>query len=136
VLINQIPALTTVKADKQTIYAGGDRLEADMQAIYEKILRVAKDKRVTYYSDIAPLAGLNMSSEIDRIKMGQILDEISRSENLAGRPLLAAVVILKKRENIPGEGFFTFAKNLGLYNGGDDLQYWAQELDRVHRYWS
>jgi hypothetical protein len=107
-----------------------------MQAIYEKILRVAKDKRVTYYSDIAPLAGLNMSSEIDRIKMGQILDEISRSENLAGRPLLAAVVILKKRENIPGEGFFTFAKNLGLYNGGDDLQYWAQELDRVHRYWS
>ena len=37
---------------------------------------------------------------------------------------------------MPGEGFFTFARNLRLYTGRDDLAYWVEELRRVHAYWS
>lgn len=110
-------------------------MEAGLDAIYEELLNVAKGRRVTYYSDIAPLAGLDMNSEVDRIRIAQILGEISKEERRAGRPLLSAVVVLKD-QNVPGRGFFDLASSLGLYDGRDDVSYWTQELRSVHQYWS
>ena len=103
------------------------------QKIYAEILRVAKNKGMTFYSDIAPLAGLNMGMASDRSRIANILDSISTAEHRSGRPLLSAVVILKE-ENIPGQGFFSLAKRLGLYDGSDDTQYWTEEVRRVHDY--
>ena len=108
---------------------------AGLHAVYEELIKVAQSGSTTYYSEIAPLAGLDMSSEVDRFRIAQILGEISEDEHRDGRPLLSAVVILKG-ENRPGEGFFGLAGNLGLYDGGDADQYWAQELGHVHRFWS
>ena len=75
------------------------------EAIYKELIRVAKRKGTTYYSDIAPLAGLDMSLEADRISIAQILDTVSTSEHESRRPLLSAVVIGKGAEQ-PGKGFF------------------------------
>ena len=105
------------------------------QAIHEELLRVARSGQVVNYSDVAPLAGLNMDSPQDRNQIADILDDISRAEHDAGKPLLSAVVI-RRDKNMPGTGFFTLAKRLGLHRGGDDLQYWLEELRRVHDYWS
>ena len=105
------------------------------QAIYEELLRVARSGQVVNYSDVAPLAGLNMDSPQDRNQIADILDAISRAEHDAGKPLLSAVVI-RRDKNMPGTGFFTLAKRLGLHRRGDDLQYWLEELRRVHDYWS
>ena len=102
----------------------------DTQAVYEEILRVARSRGITYYSDVAPLAGLNMDSPADRNHISRILGDISTTEHQGGRPLLSAVVILRD-ENRPGRGFFSLAQELGLYDG-DDVQYWTQELQRVH----
>ena len=110
-------------------------MNAGTQAIYDKIREVAKGKGITYYSDIAPLAGLSMDSPGDRARISQILDEISRLEHSANRPLLSAVVI-RKEENSPGQGFFGLARDLGLHHGDDDLAFGVQELQRVHDCWS
>ena len=49
--------------------------------------------------------------------------------------MLSAIVI-SKAENIPGPGFFTLAKELGLYASGNREPFWDLELKRVHEYWA
>lgn len=117
------------------IFVGKSMMDAATQAIYQEILRVARSGGITTYADIAPLAELDMSLLHHRTRIGSILGEISRAEHRAGRPMLSAVVILADR-NRPGQGFFRLAKTLGLHTGGDELQFWVQELQRVHDYWS
>ena len=111
---------------------------AERQAIHERLIEVAQgaqEKGYVYYSDVAPMAGLNMDSPGDRNEIAAILDGISQAEHDAGRPLLSAVVI-RRDENMPGTGFFTLARALGLHTEGDNLDFWLAELRRVHDYWS
>ena len=90
------------------------------QAIHEELLRVARSQRVVNYSDVAPLAGLNMDSPEDRNRIADILDVISQAEHRAGKPLLSAVVI-RRDKNMPGAGFFNLARRLGLHGSGNDF---------------
>ena len=108
---------------------------AETQAIREELLRVAKNGSYINYSDIAPLAGLNMELAHDRNQIADILDGISQAEHEAGRPLLSAVVI-RRDMNMPGHGFFALARRLGLHRQGDNLEYWLAELRRAHDYWA
>ena len=110
-------------------------MDAKIEIIYQAIKQVAKNEVTTYYSDIAPLVGLDMSYEPDRNIMSNILDKISKNEHENGKPLLSAVVILRDK-NIPGDGFFGMAQEVGVYNGGDKDQFWASELWRVYNYWA
>ena len=75
-------------------------MDSGTEAIYQELLLVAKGSNLTNYSDIAPLAGLDMGLPPDRNSMASILDEISRSEHENGRPLLSAVVVLKGRTSL------------------------------------
>ena len=110
-------------------------MEAETQVIRQKLLAIAATSGITHYSDIAPLAGLSMGSEVGRIRIAQILDNISSAEYEAGRPLLSAIVVLKD-EYRPGDGFFKLAERLGLYHGGDRDEYWVKELQRVRDCWA
>ena len=105
------------------------------QAIYEKLLSVAKTKDITTYGQIAPLAGLDMESPADRDEIGRLLGEISTFEHQHNRPMLSAVVV-HKDDKTPGHGFFELARSLGLYVGGDDDAFFVRELRRAHDYWS
>ena len=103
-------------------------------AIYEQIKAIARSKSTTYYSDIAPLANLDMSSAHDRDQMAHILGEISSREHEQGRPMLS-VVVISIDGNKPGVGFFVLAVDLGLYDGNDDDPFWFEELNRVWEQW-
>lgn len=105
------------------------------EQIYEKLREVARAKTVTYYSDIAPLAGLDMNLPSDRNAIGKILDDINRRELEFGRPMLSAVVVHKEGLK-PGQGFFTLARELGLFIGSDRDKFYIKELRRVHDYWA
>ena len=105
------------------------------EQIYEKLKEVARASTVIYYSDIAPLAGLDMSSPNDRYEIGTILDDINRHEHELGRPMLSAVVV-HKESLMPGQGFFTLARALGLFVGNDRDKFYIQELRKVHDYWT
>lgn len=108
------------------------------QRIYERLIQVARDETTIPYRDVAPLADLDMSRADHRNQMAAILDEISRAEHEAGRPLLSAVVVHAEGDEtagIPGQGFFTMARSLGLYDGRDRVTFFARELTRVHDEW-
>ena len=97
--------------DHSSIEDAGISVNTGTQAIYEEILKVAKRKSTVYYSDVAPLAGLDLDLLVHRIRIAQILDGISTSEHEAERPLLSAVVV-GKGTGRPGKGFFDLARRL------------------------
>ena len=107
-------------------------------AIYEELKRVARSQKTTTYGQIAHLADLDMGRADHRAKMSAILDEISRHEHSLGRPLLSAVVVQSDgagNGTIPGPGFFTMAKDVGLQGKLDNVTFFARELTRVHEVW-
>ena len=107
------------------------------QEIYERLKDVARNGELITYSEITPLADLNMEFQADRTRMGELLGEISTYEYEQGRPMLSAIVVLAG-VGYPGEGFFNLARYLGLYSGhGEfaDLEFFVQEVKKVHSYW-
>lgn len=102
--------------------------------VLQELERLARNRGYSNYTDVGRLIGLDMNQPADRNRLSKILDDIAIAEHNEGRPLLPAVVI-SRDQNIPGEGFFELARQLGLYGGGDDLMYWINELRRVHEHW-
>jgi len=61
----------------------------------------------------------------------RLLCQISRTTYAEKQVLLSAVVVLKK-ERIPGEGFFLFARDdLGL-EIDDEIEFWQQQRDAAY----
>jgi hypothetical protein len=103
------------------------------EELKDLLVEAAKNERPVYYQDIAPIFGFNYDRDHARAEVGRILDEVNREEVEAGRPLLSAVVVHKGDDEMPGDGFFKLAKELGRYRGGDKKIYWAMELKQVYR---
>lgn len=110
--------------------AAGEDAGGAYAMVDEELKKIAKAGKTAYYSDIAPLAGLAPDSKEFRI----ILTGISRDEHKAGRPLLS-VVVVGTDKGIPGPGFFTLAKELGLMQGEDQKAFFEEELKKVHEQW-
>jgi len=107
------------------------------QAVHQRLNSIARKQSTTSYSEIAPLAQLEMDNPHHRELMRQMLYEINRHEHGVGHPLLSAVVIYMDG-NGPGRGFFTCAQELGLYKGRNDAEeeaFWVSELSRVYEFW-
>jgi hypothetical protein len=102
--------------------------------IYERLKDIARAGNTAFYQPIGQLVGLDMNIEADRDALSAMLDEINQHEHARDAPLLSSVVILATK-NLPGYGYFTCAKKLGVYAGNDDLKFWLEELRRVHDYW-
>jgi len=105
--------------------------------IYERLKQVARNGGIVPYSEIAPMAGLDISNPADRNQLSEILFDISMAEYEKGQPLLSAVVTFKDIP-YPGRGFFDMARQFRLYNGRsemDELEFFTKEVKRVHEYW-
>jgi hypothetical protein len=93
------------------------------------------------YTDVGALRGLDMSVDEDRDALSAILDEISRTEHQAGRPLLSALVVHGSRgkpSGFPGEGFFKMARQVGRYHGRgylEDAAFYVDEVTSLFAYW-
>jgi hypothetical protein len=105
--------------------------------IYLYLQQVAQEQRTVPYIEIAQMAGLNMSRDEDRGRLGYILGDISTYEHEHGRPMLSVVTVFSN-EGYPSEGFFKLARELGRYRGKnqmDELEFFAKELKAAHTYW-
>lgn len=71
--------------------------------VYEALKRLAASQALTTYSEIAPLAKLDMDSPVDRDAMRNVLGRISTYEHRHGRPMLSAIVV-HKQDKHPGRG--------------------------------
>ncbi len=105
-----------------------------IQIIYERLVEKARSQNSTTYSEVGELVGLDMSTEVGRIRIAQILDDINWYESKENRPMLSSVVILKN-DNKPGAGYFECARELRKYQGNDDLAFYSHELDEVYNQW-
>lgn len=110
------------------------------KGIYNRLLEHARAGRLTTYSDIAPLAELSMSNDVDRDRISELLGEILRHEVAHGRPFLTAIVVHRGNDNSPGEGFFAIASELGPFTASRDalarLEFWVRQVQEVNAYWA
>ena len=104
--------------------------------LYNQLQKAASTEGTVFYSDLALTLGLNMQSPEDRNRMSFLLDEISIYEHSHGRPLLSVVVVHKDDDRMPGQGFFSMAKRVGLFQTNDRIAFFSEELRRVYNHWS
>lgn len=120
---------------------------SDIAAIYEVLKDVARRGGETAeglitYKELTRRVGLPLNHEGDVSRISKLLGEISSSEHAQKRPLITAVVVQGEwagNPQMPGEGFFNLARELGLYAGKtdlDDVEFFAKELQRVYSFWS
>lgn len=105
------------------------------QAVYDKLVAVARQRSLVTYTELARVADLDVSADGGIKQLGSILDEIATYEIRAGRPLLPIVVIRADR-GAPSKGLFDFARKHGLLKDKDELGYFAKELGRVYDSWA
>lgn len=110
-------------------------MEEKTRVIHDFLIQVARTGGLTTYTDAGAVAGLDMASEIDRIHIAQILDDINTDENSQGGPMISALVIYKDKGR-PGPGFFTCARGLGRLTDSDEDGFWAREVTSVHHWWA
>jgi hypothetical protein len=104
------------------------------QAVYDKLIQVARARKTIPYGELARIADLLVESRDEIIILGLILDTIADQEVAAGRPLLP-VVVVSEASNMPGGGLFKYAKRKKLQKG-DDLTFFTTELKRVYDHWA
>ena len=108
-------------------------------AIYNRLLYLARQRKLNTYGEVAPLAGLSMDNIGDRTEISRLLHEIICHEAGEQRPLLTALVVLSGERN-PGIGFYNASTELGRYGGSNDelirLEFWSNEVNRVYDYWA
>jgi hypothetical protein len=107
------------------------------EAIYYKLVEVARAEGLISYGEVADLAGLDMGNPADRTEISWLLDEINKHEAQYERPMLSAVVV-RADTQMPGQGFFVCARDIGRLPASDsieELAFWAKEVKVVHSYW-
>ncbi len=108
-----------------------DTLEGAKAKMREAMVAAARRNGTISHSGLAERIGFPLHHRSPHFH--SLLDQISRDEHEAGRGMLSAAVA-RKRDNIPGDGFFKLAKSLG-HQFDDGRAFWNQELKRVHRAW-
>jgi len=107
--------------------------------LYDKLVQLAKNRKLAAYSEIAPLIGLDMSKEVDRNEIARRLGDIVFYEHEQGRPMLTALVVHLGNDNNPGEGFFSAAEKIGQFKASRNpikrLTFWSNQVTLVHNHW-
>ncbi|HWP91546.1 MAG TPA: hypothetical protein VNN20_05050 [Thermodesulfobacteriota bacterium] len=88
----------------------------------------ARKRQLITYSELAEKL-THVTIEPPYHPLYWMLGEISTTEHNAGRPLLSAIVV-RRDDNMPGNGFFELADELG-YDISDDTLFWADQLKKV-----
>lgn len=101
------------------------------QVIYQKLMEVAQTKTIITYRELGAIIGLGGHDP----RLWRMLDDINRYEHQQSHPMLSAVVNIQEK-NAPGEGFFKLARDLGVYQGSNEDEFFGKELCKVHNYWS
>ena len=91
-----------------------------------KLIEYAKQEELVSFGEVGDWVGV-----IARDVARQLLNPINEAEHSAGRPLLSSIVV-NKRTQRPGCGFFIQARQLGVADRFDsDEDFWKREAQRV-----
>jgi hypothetical protein len=95
-----------------------DRERLDLKLELRRVLtEAARDRRTCRYAELAEAAGVPQPHSIH--KTAELLEEIAREDDAAGRPLLSALAVSRRDGQMPAPGFFSLLEELGRYTGPD-----------------
>ena len=99
--------------------------------VRDKLIEVARNRGLTTYGELKPIA------KLPAVSIGpRVLDGISRAEAREGRPMLSAVVV-NQDTGRPGDGFYRLAAEIGRAESpAPDVAFWEEEREALYRYWS
>jgi hypothetical protein len=110
--------------------------------VRRRLRKVAREQSTITYGELAE--EIVRDGPMDEFSpfgapMAAILAQANYEEQEAGHfPLLSVLVILKDG-GLPGNGFFQFARELGMSVGPSadaKLEFWASQIKACHEYWS
>jgi hypothetical protein len=107
------------------------------QVIYNRLLSAARQRSRVFHSEVRGLLEALPGDPLLRPGIDEVLAQIAGDEHRAGRPLLIALVVTGK--SIPGNIFFTSARNLGVLKTSDpaeEMRFWLAEEARVYDAWA
>ncbi|WP_110640571.1 hypothetical protein [Salinicola sp. CPA57] len=83
------------------------------------------------YQQLAEVLGLQPPRTIQRV--AQALESTMREDALHGRPFIAALVVSRRGEGLPAQGFFDLAVELGRFPAepARQAEAWREEVERV-----
>jgi hypothetical protein len=109
--------------------------------VTKRLYRVARDRATITYGDLcdemARAGGLRLDPRITAL--AGLLGQVNLLEHEAGRPLISALVVHQGGGRQPGEGFWSFARDLGVDPGVGSqarLDFWVREVQRCQSYWT
>jgi hypothetical protein len=105
--------------------------------IYDRLVTAARQRSRVFHSEVRGILESLPGDSHVRPDVDEVLAEIAAAEHRAGRPLLTALVVTGK--SIPGNSFFTTARDLGLLSSTDpaeEMRFWMEEEARVYATWS
>ena len=103
------------------------------RAVRDGVLQIAAARQTVTYGEVAGWIGWSTRNSHHRRLLGELLGQINRHEDAAGRPMLSAVVVCTDIGR-PGSGFYEEARRLGRLTGSED-GFHEQELAAVWGEW-
>ena len=101
--------------------------------VYTELVTAARYRGTVTYQEIAKLVGLPMTGNYMSKEVGSLLGAISEDEVVHGRPMLSAIGVSK--QGAVGGGFYTLAKELGLFDGGEEQEFLKDQRQKVYDTW-
>ncbi len=106
------------------------------QAIYDGLVTAARAREFVFYSALGDELGLDLQDERERLRLWDVLCEISRSEVSVGRPMLSAICV-QEQDHLPGHTFYALGQELGqVQPGEDEVDFVVRQIKEVHGHWS
>lgn len=110
--------------------------------VKKRLRETARANSSITYGDLAAKVvqqGLLDEFEAFGAPMESMLAQINLEEQEVGNYPLLSVLVVKKDGNLPGAGFFRFARETGSSVGSSSkaqLDFWTREIGICHSYWS
>lgn len=98
------------------------------------LMSVAEQRGLITYSDVCARLQEEKFEPFD-LRLWEVLGDVSRDEEAAGRGLLSVLVVHKHGDQEAGHGFTNLAKHFGR-DARDKTKMFVEEVKRVHYYWS
>jgi hypothetical protein len=101
---------------------------------YSIMINAAQHHGFCTYQEIAQAVGLPTTGNFMSREIGSLIGEVSRNEIDEGRPMLSSLVV--GVSGVPGEGYYTWAQDLGVFKQGDDEEkFWISECEIIYEQW-
>ena len=115
----------------------GLRQTREYDVVYTCLTNAARQRSRAFYAELAGLIAAIRDDGHPHADVSALLREVAHAEHGAGRPLLTALAVTGK--SVPGNVFFSSARELGLLTNSDpaeEMRFWLEEERRVYECWS